>query len=84
VTFEGRGIGNADRAHLVAALQCFQRRRRRRVQREPLGKDDRQAGKEQKLRPCRLLAILIFGRPFTAEEGGDNRYGGNERQRYPE
>jgi hypothetical protein len=37
-----------------------------------------------KLGPLRLAAILIFGRPFTAEEGRDNRYGGNERQRYPE
>ena len=84
VAFERGGIGDADRAYPVAALQRFQRWRLRRVQLEPLGEDDRQAGKEQELRPFRLGASLVFGRPFTAEEGRDNRYGGNERQRYPE
>jgi hypothetical protein len=84
VTFERGGIGDAYRAHPIAALQRFQRWRLRRVQREPLRKDDVQAGKEQKLGLFRLAAILIFGRPFTAEEGRDNRYGGNERQRDPE
>jgi hypothetical protein len=44
VTFERRGIGDASRAHPIAALQRFQRWRLSRVQREPLGKDDGQAG----------------------------------------
>ena len=84
VTLERGGIGDADRADAIAALQRFQRWRLRRVQREPIRKDDRQAGEEQELRPFRLRTSLVFGRPFAAEEGREDRNGGNDGERYPE